>query len=1029
MNLQGDTIYMNTITESIKIVKYHEDLAKSIADMWNESRDSWGGDASVTTEEQVKKQQANSEDLVLYLALDNEKVVGYCGISEYKEDSNALYIRLLNVHPDYHGKKIGKHLVLKAVEKTVELGFPRIDLYTWPGNVKAVPLYKKCGFFWEDRDDTTHLMNFIPMVLQNELIKPHFEHLDWYKDNVRAIEVKPDGIKENGFTYFEYVWENETRFLRVQIEKSGRGIRLIETNDVLMEASINEHNQIEGRESVIELLVRSKSAEKLSVAIEGYENERIHVNGKQVTNIPHEDTFKIPVHIKDGEEPNEWVTHPRAEVKITINGLSSLFAIGIYPKKALKVKTVYHPKKYDLNKEQYCFLELENHLKKTAEVIVELQNNDQVEWKNHIVKTEISEKGIIKIPFIIQKYGFLQSECSIKVQSAEETFEWKEPLAFPIPAFGIKAGGYDKDYIYLQNGFYKVQVRKRNNTISLGNGQNWSQRTFLLPPKFGKPYIGELSKKQVSTFEWDHNTTAAKMKLYYDVQKPYRMKLSLCFELFAEGLLNYWVEIENQSENSFENVFVFQPIQHHLNQTYMPIKNEIVYFNDARMTHFGELNSKDVSGNWIFSDNEKEPHGITWSESVQLGFDGWYFYLEEELGMVRPNETVKAKPVNFSLGAIKNVEDFQNFANQNTATKSIAKEIELKPERSNPVIKNNQHTLILEQIQNRYFDGKLKILENGKGVQEVPVKYEDNQNQSIGYQSNTTGFIPIQYELENESKKIEGSLLLLHQGQSGIKMNQVEDGKHVSCEIENGDLKFKAAASFFPTLYSISYKGQEWLDSMYPEPKPKAWWNPWAGGMWSYLSGISLFSFLKETSKSCFVKKIDKLQNEWQGLVIETTLEKHEKWKGLNIRQYFLTLPGVPIIAHFTELEHMNQYINQYLVTEMWWKKNALNETIVQLQNKSGSKKFRAGFEEHDFQISNPYTITGSDETQKLQVFSTSTDLESDCVLSEEFAQAATATYLNIEPGTKFASKPVFLLFPEKSYNKEMLESLKWIQF
>lgn len=135
--------------DSIKIVKYHEGLAKSIADMWNESREGWGGDASIMTEEQVIEKEANSEDLFLYLALDNEKVVGYCGISEYKEDVKALYIRLLNVHPDYQGKKIGKQLVLKAVEKTVELGWPRIDLYTWAGNVKAVPLYKKCGFFWE----------------------------------------------------------------------------------------------------------------------------------------------------------------------------------------------------------------------------------------------------------------------------------------------------------------------------------------------------------------------------------------------------------------------------------------------------------------------------------------------------------------------------------------------------------------------------------------------------------------------------------------------------------------------------------------------------------------------------------------------------------------------------------------------------------------------------------------------------------------------------------------------------------------
>lgn len=1020
---------MNSITESIKIVKYREDLAKSVADMWNESRESWGGDASIKTEEQVKQQEANSEDLFLYLALDGEKVVGYCGISEYKEDINALYIRLLNVHPDYHGKKIGKQLVLKAIEKTVEFGFPRIDLYTWPGNVKAVPLYKKCGFFWEDRDDSTHLLNFIPLVLQNELMKPYFEHIDWYKDNVRAIEVKPDGIKENGFTYFEYVWEHDAHFLRVQIEKSGRGIRLIETKDVLLEASMNQHNQIEGRESVMELLVKNKSVEQVNVMIEGQENERIHVSEEQVANITHEHLFTLPVHIKDGEEPNEWVTHPRAEVKVKLNGLTSIFAIGIYPKKALKVKTVYQPKKYDRNKDQYFYLEFENHLKKHAEVVVELQNNVQVQWDKPIYKTEITDKGMIKIPFTIQKYGFLQSECTIIVQSAGEEFEWKEPIAFPIPSFGVKAGGNDKEYIYLQNGFYKVMVRKRDNFIGLGNEQNWRQRTFLFPPKFGKPYMSELSKKQVSHYEWNHDDTTARLKLYYDVQKPFAIKLALCFELFGEGLLKYWMEVENQSEKPVENVFAYQPIQHHLNQTYLPIKNEVVYINDAKMSHFGELNSNDVTGNWIFSDDKKDPHGLTWNETVKLGFEGWYFYLEEDLGMMNSNEKRGTQPVTFSLGAIKNVEEFQIFAKQIGSIQNIAKDTELKPEKSNPVMKNNHKTLILKRLQNRYFNGKLTMKESGENVHEVSVNTEDNHDLSIDFQTNSQGFVPIQYELENESKKIQGSLLLLHEADTGIKMNQIEDDNHVSFEIENGDLKFKAAASFFPTLYSLSYKGQEWLDSMYPEPKPKAWWNPWAGGMRTFLNGISLFSFLKEASESRFVKKLDHLHNEWQGIVVETNLEKHEKWNGLNIKQYYLTLQGVPIIAHFTELEHPNRYINDYIFTEMWLKGNTLNDTFVQFQNKQGSQQFRAGFDEQDFRISNPISFTNGDQSQFLQVLYTNSDLESECIFSEQFAMTTTFHYLNIEPATKYATKPVFLMLTEKSFFKEMLESLQWIRF
>jgi len=1018
---------MNSITESIKIVQYHEDLAQPVADMWNESRESWGGDASVRTAEQVKQQEANSEDLFLYLALDGEKVVGYCGISEYKEDTNALYIRLLNVHPDYHGKKIGKQLVLKAVEKTVELGFPRIDLYTWPGNVKAVPLYKKCGFFWEDRDETTHLMNFIPLVMQNDFIKPYFKHLDWYQDNVRAIEVKPDGIKVNGFTYFEYVWENDTHFLRVQIEKSGRGIRLIETNDILIEASLKEHTQIEGRESAINFAVKNKSVEPVNARIAGNKNDRINVSGEQTVTIQHDYTFELPVDIKEGEEPNEWVTHPRVEISTNLNGLSSLFAIGIYPKKAIKVKTIYQPSRYNTNKEQYVYLELENHLKKHAEVMIELPDNHDVQWEQAVHKTTIDEKGMVKIPFTIKKYGFLQSECTIKVQCDAEQYEWKETLAFSLPSFGIKAGGYDKEYLYLQNGYYKVLVRKRDNIITIGNYERTGQRTAIVPPKFGKPYIGELSKKRVSHYEWNHNDTAATMKLYYEVQKPYAMKLALCFELFSEGLLNYWLELENLGDSQVNDLFIYQPIQHHILQTYIPMKNEVIYFSDPRMTNFGELNSKDVTGNWIFSDDQKDPHGITWDESVKLGFEGWYFYLEEELGRIHPSEKQQSRPIQFSLGAIKNVQEFQVFANELTTNHSLTKELELRPESFNPVMKNGK-TLVLKRIQNRYFHGKLTIQEPER-VQEISVQQEDNQDFKIDFLSNSLGFVPIEYGLESESQKVQGSMLLLNEDQTEINMTKVEEDHHISFIIENGDLTFKAAASYFPALYSLSYKGQEWLDTFYPEPKPKAWWNPWAGGMRSYLNGVSLFSYMKEDSESRFVKKVDHAQNEWHGMVMETTLKEHEKWKGLNIKQYFLTLPGVPILAHFTELVHPYQSIKEYSFTEIWSKKSTLEDTVFHLNTKSGSSQIRAGFDEQVFQITNPFTLNDGEQTQCLQVFFNNHHLDSECVFSDQFALTSTFEYLNIEPATKHISKPMFLLFPDKPFTKEILDSLRWIQF
>ena len=64
--------------------------------------------------------------------------------SKYQYDENTLYIRLLNVRYDLHGMGHWKKaLVCKCVERTKELGWPRLDLFTWLGNTKSLPLYKK----------------------------------------------------------------------------------------------------------------------------------------------------------------------------------------------------------------------------------------------------------------------------------------------------------------------------------------------------------------------------------------------------------------------------------------------------------------------------------------------------------------------------------------------------------------------------------------------------------------------------------------------------------------------------------------------------------------------------------------------------------------------------------------------------------------------------------------------------------------------------------------------------------------------
>jgi len=93
----------------MKIVGYNDSYAKKVADMWNKSVVNWGNEDVIQTESDVIAAESSSGNLKVYLAIDDNQVVGYCSLSEYKHDEGASYLPLLNVIPEYQGKKLGKH--------------------------------------------------------------------------------------------------------------------------------------------------------------------------------------------------------------------------------------------------------------------------------------------------------------------------------------------------------------------------------------------------------------------------------------------------------------------------------------------------------------------------------------------------------------------------------------------------------------------------------------------------------------------------------------------------------------------------------------------------------------------------------------------------------------------------------------------------------------------------------------------------------------------------------------------------------
>jgi ribosomal protein S18 acetylase RimI-like enzyme len=1024
-------MFMTRVKSGIEIVQYHEGWAKEVAKMWNLSRDGWGGDTRVMTEEQVKQKEAKSENIVLYLAVDAGEVVGYCGLSEYKDDIGSLYIPLLNVRPDYHGQKVGKKLLLCALEKTIELGWPRLDLYTWPGNTKAVPLYKKCGFFWEDRDDTTHLMNFIPQVLQTPLLKPIFSDLDWYHSSERMIQVKPDGKKENGFTHYEYSWRNESSFARVQFERTGRGISLIETDEFLLQILMDDHELIEQEQQTFKIKFINKTSSPVTVKATGSSQGRVEYNLDMNMVVEKEAFITGTVTIQSGEEPSPWKTHPYVSVNVSLNGLDCELRLGVFPVLPAKIDACFSGNLCFLNKEGSIELVVKNNLKEEVQYTIHFPENDQVtfESKQYYVHLPEGGKNCISVPIVVKKHGYYQPKLQIVANKADGTeLLFTHDVSIAFKGLGKKFGGESKDYWHIYNGLSQVNIRKRDLLMTAAKNSLMNQPMGFFPPKLGKPYSNEFAKKKPESVSSDITDTSILLKIDLKSDEMPGLYLSQVIELFGDGIIHQGVEIENRGVVSHDDVAVSLSHFHELGQTYFPLDNQVVYFSENRMIEFGDLIPENISGNWYFSDHKPESIGVAWPKNSKASPEGWQFVIVNELGSLAPGETRETEKVILSIGAFQQWEDFRAYAEETTTVMKS----ELSSEQSltsNQVVVSSELDLSLKSYRNSHLDGNLHISISDEEIYNTCITAEEEKTVH-SFNIETSKLEPITI-LDGEFKENGMSTmfeeLILSPTNQDIVHKHPEEN---SIQVSNGCITLNAATDYYPGLYSLKVNGNEWLDHSYPNQTAKSWWNPWAGGMKTAPSGLTTFSLLKEKHSAIPIEKWDRQGNKWCGLAIRTEIQEHPQWKGVQYVQYYLMLPGVPLVSTYLDVENSGgrNLKEDKWVTDFFIGGEDLANLSVNVNDNQQTNLYKTGVQELPLVFHEDNYITSKIKKDKLYLIPSLYMQHTEAYTNKHaFQIMSIQSALPSENCAKTA--PQFMLFDQRVLSTSLLRRLRGVQF
>ncbi|MBN1296974.1 GNAT family N-acetyltransferase [bacterium] len=220
----------------IRIREYVDDDADGLMRMWQESVHLWPMGSPQPMHVPVKefnRRLRGSGAIRHWVAEEtgSNRIVGYCAFARDALNPEHMDVNLINTHPDWQGRGIGKALLIRCIDATASLGYLALKLGTWPGNEVACGLYKRIGFFHKP-DTQIGFINFIPAVLQCPILTGCITPLSWYGALKRSTDYGPDEHRDGAMWIYPYHFETPSGPVDVGFERYSEKMYRIATPEI-----------------------------------------------------------------------------------------------------------------------------------------------------------------------------------------------------------------------------------------------------------------------------------------------------------------------------------------------------------------------------------------------------------------------------------------------------------------------------------------------------------------------------------------------------------------------------------------------------------------------------------------------------------------------------------------------------------------------------------------------------------------------------------------------------------------------------
>lgn len=914
--------------------------AELLADMWNRSDEGWPGGWTggvPITAERILTQDMQWDCYGQWVAEYADEIVGYITLLADPSQPQRAYVGMLNARPDHHGKGVGRRLLRRAIRQAVEAGFEQMDLHTWPGNLKAVPLYKKTGFFWSP-ETSAHMQNFIPAIIRMPLVADFFRQHDWYQVQERDLSVAEDVERWHGVRIYRYRFAAEGRRVEVLVDRLAQMPTAIETNEVYVAAWVGAEDLCALQEHTLCYEFRNNGDRPVRLSVLAQGEAGVPVSVEETFELRRRHRLAIPFRLpadlerkRPGEPPHRILS------TVTVDGVP--VKLGTAVQKRDPVEVQYGAWGFPVGKWTDVRIKLRNRLPFPVNGTLWVGSPAEVERSQEKLSFRISRGGWTSASLRVRASRPGAYPLEARVNFSEETSRkladgktpplrargrprtlWTRAFA---PGTFITSEDAEERTVTVESDRLRVQFRRVGGRMDLtdkglGRGLLGVQMSEVGPP-FGHfsplPRIYDVEVRNLGGSV--HLVTRRREDRWPGVTlertvvvTPGMVELRHCLLNAADRSLK--LQVRASVYGYLEAGKITIPSGDGL------LQHERVGWGDWPGWRELRKQSKEFPESWVAAEDEGAVVGTVWEGDAEIApRGGGGAEITYQALAVPAGGTAELPPIRLVAGAgnhklVRSV--WSTYVHQKPLLTpeerepSVRKLIRGGLSRVPAILTRPRHRLAVElsSEQRRQLDGEVRLtlpkgvaLAGGTRELRFPVRglaEGSPRRRAVTVRPAATrptaGVGELRLSAQREDYVFPVPVVIARSGRSRLRLRKKDD----TIAVDTGWLQFQVSAEHGGSIVSLRSRGRELVRSSYPTPSPYQWMNPWYGGIRAQ-AGSEWDRRLQAVRRRIEpVKVVGSDGCRWQGAQV-TAVPTHADWRWLRYEVQYLSMAGSNLLA------------------------------------------------------------------------------------------------------------------------------------